>query len=224
MRTTAIIVAAVVVLGLAPAAEEDQRPRVSPHESVSGTVGGASISITYGRPYMKGRRIFGGLVPYGIVWCPGADEATVLDSNRDLESGTLRVPAGPHTIWMLPTADAWTLIISKEPSGFHTRYHPELDLGRIPLEKRALAAPVEQLTFEIRETDATHGTLAMRWETTEVSMPFTVVPAHARAAITGMAVCAPPSEIPPRGAARRELQPIFPPSIVAAVPSLTFVQ
>lgn len=174
MRTTTFVVAAVLVLGLAVAAKESQRPRVSPHESAIGTVDDAAVTVTYGRPSMRGRRIFGALVPYGRVWCPGADEATVLDSNRDLQIGSLRVPAGPHTIWILPSADAWTLIVSKEPSGFHTRYFPTEDLGRVELRKTVLAQPVDQLTFAIRSASP-GGVLAMLWETTEVSVPFTVV-------------------------------------------------
>ncbi len=98
MRITTIFIAAVAVLGLRLTADEAQRPRVSPHESVSAAIDGAAITITYGRPFMRGRQIFGALVPYGILWCPAADEATVRESNRDLQFGTLRVPAGPHTI------------------------------------------------------------------------------------------------------------------------------
>src|SRR5439155_13092147 len=104
-----------------PGAQSD-RPRISPHEHTSALVHGAHITVTYGRPSMRGRKIFGALVPYGRVWCPGADEATTLDATRPLQFGSVRVPAGPHTIWMLPTADRWMLIISKEPSGFHTQY------------------------------------------------------------------------------------------------------
>ena len=167
--------AAIFALVLAVAANA-QRARVSPHESVSATIDGAQLSITYGRPYMRGRTIFGELVPYGRVWCPGADEATVLDSTRPLRLGTLDVPAGPHTIWILPTSDAWTLIVSKEPSGFHTRYNASADLGRIELRKRALSSPVEQLTFAIeKNSGAPGGVIAMSWEKTEVSAPFTVV-------------------------------------------------
>ena len=176
MRTTALALVFVVASGFASARLLGQRPRVSPHETVNGTVGTARLSVTYGRPYMKGRTIFGGLVPYGRVWCPGADEATVLDSDHALQIGDLKVPAGPHTIWILPTADDWTLIVSKDESGFHTRYYPNRDLGRVPLQKRAIDAPVEQLTFDIRETSPGHGTLAMIWANTEVTVPFTVMP------------------------------------------------
>jgi hypothetical protein len=124
---------------------------------------------------MRGRRIFGGLVPYGIVWCPGADEATTLESSRELEVRSIRVPAGPHTIWILPSPDRWTLIISREPYGFHTRYNPRADLGRVELLKRQLPSPVEQLTFTLERAPAGGGTIAMAWEKTEVSVPFKVV-------------------------------------------------
>jgi len=149
--------------------------RASPHETVSATVGGAHLSIVYGRPSMRGRTVFGALVPYGRVWCPGADEATILESSKELLLGSLRIPTGPHTIWMLPTADHWRLIVSQEPSGFHTRYYPNRDLGRVDLRLRELSAPVEQLTFAIAETSANSGTITMTWEKTEVSAPFSVV-------------------------------------------------
>ena len=88
---------------------------------------------------------------------PGADEATTLESTRPLRVGDLTVPPGSHTIWVLPTHEMWTLIISKEPSGFHTNYNSSADLGRITFEKRPLDTPVEQLTFAIKKNDAGPG-------------------------------------------------------------------
>src|SRR5437763_591515 len=161
-------------MGLAPGRQ--RAPRVSPHESVDATIDETQVVITYGRPSMRGRTIFGALVPCGRVWCPGADEATTLDSTRALQIGTLTVPAGPHTIWMLPTSDVWTLVVSKEASGFHTRYNQSADLGRVALRKQALATPIEQLTFKIEKNSAAAGgVITMMWETTEVSASFTVV-------------------------------------------------
>ena len=154
--------------------EAQGRPRISPHESVENTVDGAKITIVYGRPSMRGRKIFGALVPYGRIWGPGADEATTLDSSKVLVLGGVRVPSGPHTIWVLPTSDRWTLIVSDEPSAFHTRYPSGSDLGRVAFTKRHLAQPIEQLTFEIRPGRAGGGTLAMLWEETEASVAFTV--------------------------------------------------
>jgi hypothetical protein len=175
MRAVAVLVTLGLLSGAAALLDGGERQRASPHESVSGSIGGAELAITYGRPYMRGRVIFGSLVPYGRVWCPGADEATVLTSSKPLVlGGALDVPAGPHTIWILPTPDVWTLIVSKEPSGFHTRYHEAADLGRVPLEKRALDAPIDQLTFAFRRTGDHAGAIVMSWENTEVSAPFTV--------------------------------------------------
>ena len=172
---SAVVIAAAALIPGWMSVVDAQRPRASPHESVSGSAGGADLAITYGRPYMRGRVIFGSLVPFGRVWCPGADEATVLTSSKPITiGGALQVPAGPHTIWMLPTADAWTLIVSREPSGFHTRYHEDADLGRVPLDKRTLDAPVEQLTFTFRKAGDNAGAIVMSWEQTEVSAPFTV--------------------------------------------------
>ena len=68
-----------------------------------------------------------------------------------------------------------TLVVSQEASGFHTRYHAAADLGRVELRKGVLSSPVDQLTFEVRANAAGGGIVAMMWETTEVSAPFTVV-------------------------------------------------
>ena len=175
MRTRTALVSAALLLGVVLIAAQVRQERKSPHESIRAAVDGADLTITYGRPYMRGRTIFGELVPYGRVWCPGADEATVLDSTRPLRLGSLAVPAGPHTIWILPTADRWTLVVSTEPSGFHTRYHESADLGRIELGKRSLSSPIEQLTFAIgKNPDGGGGVIRMTWETTEASVPFTV--------------------------------------------------
>jgi hypothetical protein len=148
--------------------------RISPHESVTETVNGAQVTIVYGRPSMRGRVVFGSLVPWGIVWCPGADEATTLESTKELRIGTLRIPMGPHTIWMLPAPDRWTLIVSREPDGFHTRYNSSADLGRVAMARRHLSEPVEQLTFGIAAAPSGGGTITFSWEKTEVSVPFAV--------------------------------------------------
>ena len=173
VMATALVIGAWAIAGAQQSTP--QTTRVSPHEKVTAVVDGATLTIEYGRPYVKGREIFGRLVPYDRVWCPGADEATTLDSTHELVIGDLRIPAGPHTIWMLPTEDHWTLIVSKEASGFHNRYHPEEDLGRVVIEKRQLDAKVEQLTFRI-EPDAANGggIVVMSWATLEVRAPFTV--------------------------------------------------
>ena len=84
MRIVTLMVIGTLVLGTWAVVHARQGRRASPHESVSGTVDGNDITITYGRPSMRGRMIFGRLVAWDRVWCPGADEATTLESHREL--------------------------------------------------------------------------------------------------------------------------------------------
>jgi hypothetical protein len=153
------------------------RPVVlSPHESTQGTVDGAALSITYGRPSMRGRKIFGSLVPFDLVWCPGADECTRLSTNRDLQFAGLKLKAGDYSLWMLPSETAWTLTFNSDGHAFHTARDPRLDVGKIAMQKQTLPAPVQQLTFTIGPNPSgSGGVLAMSWETTRVFAPFTVV-------------------------------------------------
>jgi hypothetical protein len=181
MRTVALALTGLIVVTAVaarrPIGAQFGRQRVSPHEDVRAAIDGARLTITYGRPSMRGRVIFGSLVPYGDVWCPGADEATTLDSTRALQIGRLRVPRGPHTIWVLPEKDPaqWKLVVSKEESGFHNRYYRSQDLGRVDATVRPLASPVEQLTFALKANPAGGGTIVMTWAQTEMSVPFAVV-------------------------------------------------
>ena len=173
-RLAALIAVGAFILGCRGVASA-QRSRVSPHESTAATVDGSAMSIEYGRPSTRGRVIFGRLVPYGDVWCPGADEATMLSTSRPLRIGPLAVPAGEYSLWILPTEADWTLIVNKEAHTFHTNYRGSSDLGRVMLEKRTLTSPVEQLTFAIEQSSAgAGGRIVMSWANTEVSAPFMV--------------------------------------------------
>ena len=124
---------------------------------------------------MRGRTIFGSLVRYDEVWCPGADEATMLSTSRALKLGSLAVPAGEYSLWMVPSEGTWTLILNKDAHTFHTNHRASRDLGRVDLKKQALSSPVEQLTFAI-ESNAPRpgGRIVMTWADTEVSAPFLV--------------------------------------------------
>jgi len=151
------------------------RSVLSPHETTQGTVDGAALSITYGRPSMRGRKIFGGLVPFDRVWCPGADECTRLSTNRDLQFAGLKLKSGDYSLWMLPAEAMWTLTFNSDDHAFHTQRDPRLDVGKITLQKESLTSPVQQLTFTLGPNPSgAGGILAMSWETTRVFAPFTV--------------------------------------------------
>jgi hypothetical protein len=170
----ALVLAILVVLGCRGGASAQGR-RVSPHETTMATVDGSAMFIEYGRPSMRGRTIFGSLVRYDEVWCPGADEATMLSTSRSLKIGSLAVPAGEYSLWMVPTEGTWTLILNKDAHTFHTNHRGSRDLGRVELKKQALSSPVEQLTFAIEpNTPRPGGRIVMTWADTEVSAPFLV--------------------------------------------------
>jgi hypothetical protein len=167
--------AVAVLLGAAIGGSPAIAQRLSPHESTSATIDGANVQIVYGRPAMRGRKIFGGLIQYGRVWTPGADEVTRLTTSKAIRLGNLDLAMGSYAFWMQPTESTWTLIVNSDWRAFHTFHDPSSDVGRVPLEKRSLDAPVEQLTFTIEPNTGGGGWIRMSWETTQVSAPFTVV-------------------------------------------------
>jgi hypothetical protein len=161
-----------------------QQKRISPHETISKAIDGNRVMIVYGRPYTKDpttgqvRKIWGELVPYGEVWRTGADEATLLITQKAIMIGETTIPAGAYTLRTLPNEDGTAkLIINKQIGqwGIGPRsYDKEQDLARIDLKKEALDAPVDQFTMAISENPSGGGVLKMMWEKTAFSTPFTV--------------------------------------------------
>jgi hypothetical protein len=146
----------------------------SPPANVAATIAGKKITIEYYAPSTHGRKIMGALVPFGEVWCTGANWATKITSEANLQMGSLKLPAGSYSIWTLPNANEWTLIINKETGQFHKDYDSSTDFGRTKMDLKALADPVETFKIELRSDGGNKGTLALDWEKTEASIPFTV--------------------------------------------------
>ena len=110
---------------------------LSPRKTTSITIDGKKITVGYGAPSMRGRKVMGRLVPYGEVWCAGANDATSLDTEADLDIGGLKVPKGSYTLWALPNSDEWRFIVNKETGQWHTEYHEDQDLGRVKMSVKA---------------------------------------------------------------------------------------
>ena len=150
-----------------------QEPRLSPHEQTSITIGGKKITIEYGRPYVKGCKIFGGLEPLGKVWRTGADEATTLTTEADLLIGSLRVPKGTYGLFTLPEASRWTLIVNtvaKQWGAFS--YDQKKDLGRTEM-KLSQGPKTEQFTITLEPQGSNGAVLKMAWDTTVATAAFT---------------------------------------------------
>lgn len=142
----------------------------SPHVRVEWAVSGATISIAYGRPFLKGRTIGDSVEPLdGRVWRLGADEATTLITNRDLMLGAAHVPAGEYTLWTLSSGDTTELIISHETGQWGTDYDESQDLGRTAMMISTLDTPAEQLTLYIEDS-----VLRFEWGATVASVPIMV--------------------------------------------------
>jgi hypothetical protein len=139
----------------------------SPPATANVTLAGGSITINYNSPQMRGRKIMGALVPYGKIWRTGANPATTLITTVPLKFGTLLVPAGTHTIYSLPSADVWQLIINNQTGQWGLTYNQSMDLGRVPMLAKPMAAPQEGMSLSFENTTATSTELHMRWETAD---------------------------------------------------------
>jgi hypothetical protein len=148
----------------------------SPPAKVEVVIAGKKITIDYYAPSMHGRKVMGGLVPFGEVWCTGANWATKITTEASLQMGNLKLPAGSYSIWTIPNAHEWTLIINKQTGQFHKDYDSSTDFGRTTMNLKSLPARVETFKINLRDDGGKQGTLALDWETTEASIPFTVLP------------------------------------------------
>lgn len=141
-------------------------PIKSPHDTSRGTVGTAHVSVAYGRPSMRGRTIFGQLVPYDQVWRTGANEATLLTTDKDITIGGLPVPAGTYSLYTIPAQSGWQLIINREVGQWGLSYHEEFDYGRVAMTTSTAKAPVEKFLIDFPK-----GKLRMQWATTVAEVP-----------------------------------------------------
>jgi hypothetical protein len=156
-------------------AARPQMGQTSPRDTARATVGAAQLLVDYSRPSMRKRTVWGGtLVPYGAIWRTGANAATQLRTSADLVIGGTTVPAGTYTLWTLPSAQGYQLVVNKQTGQWGTEYDEKQDLVRVPLKAERVASPVEQFTIALEPAGATGGTLAMTWDTQRLTVPFTV--------------------------------------------------
>ena len=173
----AALVAAPLFAADAPAARPNSTGGNSPHETTSVTIGrgGPRVTVTYGRPYAKGRKIWGGLVKWDVADRLGSDEATTLITQQPLVIGDKTIPAGAYTLYIVPSENGATkLAFSTALGGWGIPVNTAADVARVDLKKETLPSSVEQLTLAVK-ADATTGggVLTIAWETTQFSLPFT---------------------------------------------------
>jgi DUF2911 family protein len=173
---TALFFAVTTLVSAQMSMSQDKSKRPSPPASADCKFsGGKTIKVNYSSPRAKGRKIFGAasdkaLVPFGEVWRTGANEATTFVTGANVTVGGKDVPAGSYTIFTIPTADAWTLVISKKTGEWGTDYPGEKeDLARMPMSVSKTAAPVENFTIAFDQAGG-KCTLRLEWENTRASV------------------------------------------------------
>lgn len=162
---------ALMPIGSAQMSGGATKPMASPPADASVTLNGKQVSVHYNSPRMHGRKIFGGLVPYGQVWRTGANPATMFRTQTDLKIGTANVPAGQYTLFTLPSANTWKLIINKQTGQWGLAYDQSHDLARVDMYKSTLQHPQENMSISFEDTHGGSTQLHIRWDTTDVWVP-----------------------------------------------------
>ena len=139
----------------------------SPSAETTATIGGKKVTIEYNAPSARGRKVEGGLVPYGNVWRLGADAATTLTTEGDIMIGSLKVPAGVHTLYIHASEGAWKLAVNKQTGQWGTVYQAAQDLGRVDMKTEKTSAPAETLKITLQPA----GMLVIEWGNTRASVP-----------------------------------------------------
>ena len=173
MTAMAVMVAAGISLSAQKTTQVHPGKGGSPHVKSEWTIDGANISITYGRPSLKGRAE-ATLMPPGKEWRTGADEATTLTTDKNLMFGNVHVSPGTYTLYTVPGETEWQLVISKKTGQWGIPYPGAgEDVGRAPMKVTKNATPVEQLTISIYDTPA-GGDLSIAWGTQKATASFMV--------------------------------------------------
>lgn len=150
------------------AAQNSKANRPSPPDSATGKFGNSTVTVNYSSPSVKGRTVWGGIVPYDSVWRAGANEATTFEASSDVQVEGKTLPAGKYSLFAIPGQNEWTFIFNKKANqwGAYT-YNAELDQLRVKATPRKSASFAERLSYAV-----TPAGLVFRWENLEV--PLTI--------------------------------------------------
>lgn len=167
------IIGCALLATTAQAQERDNSSvRVSPNASVSQTIGTTNVTITYGRPSVKGRNVFGGLEPYGDVWRSGANEATTITFSDEVKIEGEPLKAGTYGLFTVPGEKEWVVIFNNVPIQWGAfDYDSSKDALRVTVTPEKARA-VEQLMFYFENVTEDSGTAVLHWST--IKVPFTI--------------------------------------------------
>lgn len=154
--------------------QDIELPVPSPWGQVSQKIGLTTVTVSYSRPSMKSRKIFGSLVPFDQVWRTGANQCTRIDFNTDITVGGQKIPAGTYALFTIPSQNQWTIILNKDAEQWGAyNYKQDLDVMRFTVTPQS-SAPVESMTFTFTDVKPGTAMLELTWETTKIAFPINV--------------------------------------------------
>jgi hypothetical protein len=173
MKHNLMTIASVAILALGTCTVNAQGlkvPAPSPSQTIKQSFGLGDISVEYSRPAVKGRVVFGDLVPYGKVWRTGANAATKLTFSDDISFGDVPVKAGTYALYTIPGKSTWTVMLYSDLTlgGNTADYNQEKEVARISVPAKYTEAKTESFTFNIAKVKPTTATLELLWENTRV--------------------------------------------------------
>lgn len=148
-------------------------PAPSPKARAEQRVGVTDFSIDYSSPGVKGRKIWGGLVPYDKAWRAGANQSTTLKVSRDFKFGTNAIKAGSYSIFMIPGEKSWTVVLNSDVNA-GANHDPKKDVARVTVTPERLSQPRERLTYVFSNTTDDQVGLDLEWESVRVRVPLSV--------------------------------------------------
>ncbi len=161
-RTAAILLALAMPVGFGAQAPEQPKIRPSQRGAVTQRIADTTITIEYGRPVARGRELFGALVPWAKVWCPGADEATTIEISAPVKIQGTDLAAGKYSLWTEPQADRWTFIFNRNSAVWHTKYPAGQDVLRVESTPRT-GSHMETLAFYFPVVEGRKAELVLHW-------------------------------------------------------------
>lgn len=172
MKATTALLLSTLFLSVSAQAQPPRLPQASPAAKAALTIGVTDVEIVYHRPGVKGRQIWGGLVPWNQVWRLGANEATTISFSTPVQVEGHDVPAGTYGLFAIPGQDKWTLILNKKPKQWGAySYKQEEDLLRFDVKPQTGPA-TEWMAFTMTPAAPDSAVIEMAWDTLRV--PFTV--------------------------------------------------
>ncbi len=168
-----LIITGFIACAFLTAGAQLKTPAPSPAQTVKQEFGLSNVELSYSRPAMKGRKIFGDLVPFGAIWRTGANSATTLTFGDDVTINGTKVPAGKYGLLTIPDKKSWTLIISKQTDVTSpTAYKPEMDVVRVTADVAKVKSAAESFTIQFANVKPTTLDLQIAWDKSAVTLPI----------------------------------------------------